>query len=957
MSSTAPTSAPRVLVYSPIDLPALAWLQPDDVVAGPRLSAAPPPGWQGHRILTPGEQLGARALRGLLPEGWSPDLVIVLTAAPATDYLRNVAAFAVPVWVVPVGQDFFGSGREAFGNYLRAESFAGLLETRFRVEAPRDGLVAADHTRWVPNFWASHVAPATAGGIVALGAVPETDAQRRWLDQQIFFAGLTRRTVTTLQELAVAPETTVLLSSAQGEMPPALNMLAGQGRRVVIWGLDGGAGHQTLPDAVTRDWQVARTGDELVQALTAAAAPAPARDPQGEALRAALVRELLAETGEPITVQSVAPTSATRQLAFLRRLQAVSSALQIMAPPDADTPIARWAARAPRVALCPYATLADEQRPLAAVSAPRRQMPTVQEVLLADGREPDADAIARILGAFAGSYVLLGAEEIAPAWSETLARAGFTALKGEAGVYGCAEPLRAVRAAAAVGQTTGARRRLLAFFAETAAVASALEAAELARELGDHDLCQQFLLRAVSFHRESPLVHPLLATHLLAHGDQVGACIVVAEARRLTNEPDARLQALAAQLEASGVDRSEPLTAYRRARGEELPRTDKPQRYLLLLPAFPPQVDHQEGFGFWELASQLRRAGHEVIVLSADIPGLSVMPDETRDWFEAFVLRDLQLADSHEQAVEANLQRLREILENLPVDRCLAAGLHFLGGGLRDLLLEFQVPTLEWLDSTSATCDLTAVATQPGYRQVVTRSAHATRGNRHDELSTVPLPFAPRDAYQFVFPDFGALRMVCPTALHRESLVSRLLETCSVLASRGVPFTLDLLDAGGDPTLVTEMKAYVNKQPMARCIRWADPDAPLDLEAIRRRANVWIDVAPGAGATEGAWQARLAGLLVLTPHAPEMPGPERYAGIDVSSSHRLADALCAFWRHPAAARAEAVRGQTAALSRLPTAVTAQVEELFAAMPARAETASTPETPVTVPVIAPAPVEA
>lgn len=378
------------------------------------------------------------------------------------------------------------------------------------------------------------------------------------------------------------------------------------------------------------------------------------------------------------------------------------------------------------------------------------------------------------LGQFLGDTVLAadGGDREEPrlgAW-------GFERAGAESPVWRLTRPLLWMHHAWEAGAREGVRARLEPLLASSADSASCLTLGRFAQLLGDQRLQSEALQRAVALDRNNRTALLALAALMAERGDSVSVAVLLEEAGRLSPLPeavDALRKDLALRPEVAGT-----LASYWRAIGRG-PRTQAghPRRILIATNIFPPQELGGYGRKMWEFAHGLLARGHDVHVLTADLPALSKPPTPDEAAMEARVLRTLPLLGEWKGGVPVAIGDRAELLRRVGVIRdtvaaairtfraeaVFAGNMDFLESLPIDVALAAGLPVLHALGNSTPGYSLANQPTSPRYclgpASDWTGRAARQAGYAPARMETL-YPGARVDRFfRFFPPDLGRLRI------------------------------------------------------------------------------------------------------------------------------------------------------------------------------------------------------
>ncbi len=291
-------------------------------------------------------------------------------------------------------------------------------------------------------------------------------------------------------------------------------------------------------------------------------------------------------------------------------------------------------------------------------------------VLWWDPQTPE-DALAHFPG-----DVLLAPDESAAARPE-LQRWGFVRSAGDSPVWRLAHSQQHLQMAWEAGAHAAVRARLRPLVRSAHDSTACVALSHFACRLGEPRLQHAALKRAVGLDRGNGAALLSLAALTLEHGDPESVVVMLEEAARMAPLPE-KVDALRRELRSQPGMR-EVLGFYWRATGQTpAVRAERPRRILVVTNLFPPQELGGYGRMMWEFAQGLVRRGHEVRVLTADLPALAKAPTPDEAAMEARVSRVLPLLGEWREGSPV------VISDRVEIGRRIAAIREQVAGAIRD---------------------------------------------------------------------------------------------------------------------------------------------------------------------------------------------------------------------------------------------------------------------------------
>lgn len=581
----------------------------------------------------------------------------------------------------------------------------------------------------------------------------------------------------------------------------------------------------------------------------------------------------LADAPRGLAALPVAAAALRRRVAAYEAVQALhrtAARVELLVEPDDPLELRATVRGLPRVLIRAlvrdpvHAAGTPGPEPLApepATPEPAALGSDTEEVLALAWDERGEENALRLLAGFAGRSVIAGtlAPRAAAAAEEWLARWGFVRAEPGASLFRCADPLRF--AAAGLQRGGGVpvevhRRRLAAAEPLLQRPEQAMEAARLAQAIGDTALLERFLLRVLAQDRHNDDAMRVLSSLAEAGGRTADAFLLASERRRIAAparpaggpDPDA----LAGRL--AGEPRVE---AYRALFGRASAPSAGPRRRILVVTnLFPPQEFGGYGRKLWEFSAELARRGHELRVLTADVPDLSRPGMAGTEDIEGLVDRSLSLygywkdgrAFAYEDQARCagiardNLQRILAAAERLGSEVCLAGNLDLMGPFFLAPLTGRGVPVLHCLGNQHPGYAPDAAPRSPLYRPGPAsrwvRERLAEGGFAFPETSVV-YPGARVDYfYRAVMPAFDRLRIAYASLVVLYKGAQTLVHALALLHAQGIDFECAIAGEAPDPALLESCRALCERVGMAHKVRFLGFQDRRGMAELFARSNV-----------------------------------------------------------------------------------------------------------------------
>ncbi|MBK1840750.1 glycosyltransferase [Azospirillum sp. YIM B02556] len=460
------------------------------------------------------------------------------------------------------------------------------------------------------------------------------------------------------------------------------------------------------------------------------------------------------------------------------------------------------------------------------------------------GRAEVDGRMARLPGAFVLCPTASARDHAAA--SKHLAGWGFASAESGGILFHCTDPVRyAARSLADATLPTALRHaRVAALEPHLATADQAIGTARLALALGDAALSERALQRCVALDRQRPDALAELARLCAAAGRAAEAAIYANEARRAalaaSPTPIDLLPELDADTLATQAGGHPGLERYRTLfRPTVVPSTGERRRILVVTNLFPPQEFGGYGRKLWEFSAELIRRGHEVKVLTADVPDLARPGMAGTEDIEAHVDRSLTLygtwkdgrAVLHDDPargaalIRSNIRRVLETARDFRAEACLVGNLDLLASEFLDpLTRQMGVPVLHCLGNQHPGYAPEAAPRSPLYHAgpasgwVAERLAAAGYGLS----STLIHPGARVDYFhRAVMPATDRLRIAFASLVVNYKGPQTLINALGILHTQGIDFDCTLAGEAPDVDLLARCQDYIQRHGMAGKVRFA----------------------------------------------------------------------------------------------------------------------------------------
>lgn len=805
-------------------------------------------------LRTPAGEYDLAAVVARLPVEQRPDLVVVKADATRGNFPRNLDRLPCPKALLVGDTHHFPAPLRHMLRYAGMESFEAIILDHTRQHAHFFQDAGFERVFWIPSFdyaLRQRAIPETPEhALTFIGQTGGFHPYRRQVLEVVRKAGL------PLLVTRAAPEDTATIQAASaitlncslnGDLNLRVFEALGAGAFLLTDRLSPESGLDRLFEAGTHLDHYA-TPVELVEKIRHYLA----HPEEATRIRAAGQRHLLTAHSPAVKrrqffdlldhgrVDPFLDLAGERRGSFVagrlevnRRITAYEAVQQLhlraerltlLVDADDALAVAATARDLPRVRVRGYDHVLD------GMSAPTTLCDDVrtEEVLALPWLEAAA-AAPDLLARFQGDHVLA----VGRSWrdgsdaAQRLARWGF-ATTGEDGLFHCSDPLMAADAAvshAAAQGLTGAAwlaGRIARLCGEAATPEQAWRVAELAERVGDGLLQERALLRCLSLDRGHRGALSALARIAAAAGRGDDAALYAAEAARSKGGP------LPENAPLNGPGALSPrLQSYRTAVIPPPPATVRAGRRLLVVTnLFPPQEFGGYGRKLWEFAAELRRRGHEIQVLAADVPAFAQPGVTGTADLEPLVRRSLRLygawrngtaymdgTPEHRAAVMADNDRLiLEAAETFGAEACLAGNVDLLTSGFLTALPEQGIPVLHCVGNQHPGYEAAHAPRSPLYRLGPASQWVADRLDQKGFTAidkTILYPGARIDSFHRPFaPAFDRLRIAFASLLTPYKGPQVLVNALAILHHNGVDFECVFAGEAPDPSFAETLHGF-----------------------------------------------------------------------------------------------------------------------------------------------------
>lgn len=486
------------------------------------------------------------------------------------------------------------------------------------------------------------------------------------------------------------------------------------------------------------------------------------------------------------------------------------------------------------------------------------------------------------------------------------------------------------------------------------------------KDAADQDAQPRNPRRAIAEDRDDQAAYIELGATLMDQDKFAGAYIAIAEGHRLsggTPETAAALQ----QLESLGITADAEVEKYRRRAGwVASARSAQPKRILIVTNLLPPQEMGGYGRTVWEFARELLARGHEVRVLTADMPHLlrkpgpehaALEPNVARvlrlygDWKDGVVVVEPDMAQRQAIARE-NHRLIMHAIADFRADVIMAGNLDFVGHFFIQPALDRGIPVLHRLGNAMPGYEPAQSPRGPlfclaGCSEWVNRGLRA-KNFPISRYEVVPPGSPLTDYFRAWTPQRERLRIAYAGLLMPYKGAHVLVAALAHLKRAGIEFECTLAGDTTRPEYLESLRAIAKQYGFADQLNFPGFLGKRELAALFARSNVLVFPSvfeEPFGKTQ--IEAMAAGLLVVSSGsggASEIVEDGKTGLLFKGGDPRdLAEKLFSAHRNPRATEQIALAGQARAFEFTTEASVDRLERLFDELVATARGADTPLT--------------
>ncbi len=373
-------------------------------------------------------------------------------------------------------------------------------------------------------------------------------------------------------------------------------------------------------------------------------------------------------------------------------------------------------------------------------------------------------------------------------------------------------------------------------------------------------------------------------------------------------------------------------------------------KVLVINNLFPPQVVGGYERAMADYARHLHHRGHQVTVITADVPGLATSYAESEP--EPMpVRRSLRLwgtwgdrgalpfpADWVSAIAIYNYQTLKAELDEIQPNVCLVGNLDFLSAPVIQQILDAGIPVAQFVMNARPGYAVELTPDNPNY-QYITVSNWIK-----NELQSVGYPAANAITiypgadteffYQSQLPSQEQLRIVYAGLVMHYKGTDILLESLYLLNQEGIEFTATIAGSSITPEFVTKLQEFTIQEQLSEKIKFVGLLSKSELKKLYQTHNVWVLPSRfNEPFSIGLLEAMTAGLTIIASDTGGSPEAVKHleTGLIFSSENplELADNLSFLVQNPKKWAEISAQGQKYAMDNFSLAKTiSEIEKLL-----------------------------
>lgn len=370
-------------------------------------------------------------------------------------------------------------------------------------------------------------------------------------------------------------------------------------------------------------------------------------------------------------------------------------------------------------------------------------------------------------------------------------------------------------------------------------------------------LAEAMLLKAIRLDRSFIPAYTTLAKLYMLNGQQGNVWQLLEEASRVSHL-NGEWESMRRSLEPRFAG-NEEFTSYRRMVGTEKPQAaELSRRILIITNLLPPQELGGNGRQIYEFALGLMRRGHDLRILTANMPELSRKGESGDPELDGLITRSLRLFGHWSEGrrhVETNLgiieeislQNEREVIkvcDDFDPEWVLVGNLQFLGLHFLRHLLRRPLPVLHCVSNNTTDYPVDEYPKENFYRtgpcsKWTARKLLATGYPVEDHTVVYPGARLSR-FYRLMRPNGRRLRLCYASLVMPFKGAQLLVEACHKLSRWGVDFCCEIAGDSMDPQFVENLKTFVNLNGLVERVSFPGFLDRQGLSDLFNRSNVLV---------------------------------------------------------------------------------------------------------------------
>lgn len=415
-----------------------------------------------------------------------------------------------------------------------------------------------------------------------------------------------------------------------------------------------------------------------------------------------------------------------------------------------------------------------------------------------------------------------------------LAEWGFTPSRLDGVAFQRTDPLR--HAEAALRHGVGASMVFAALTPRLDMPDAFVRAAELAGKVGDAVSEEMYLRSAVAADRGHQGALLAFAQWAERRGDHGAAFVAVSEFAR--RHPEGTLEVVLDGLAERASVGDFRIAEHRAVTRPPVAAAGRRRRVLVVTNLFPPQEFGGYGRKLWEFSAELKRRGHEIQVLTADVPTFTKPGTAGTTDLEPWVNRSLELYGVWREGrahnledpgrigaiIRANDQRILEAAHLFGAEVCLAGNVDLMTPNYLEQLPQTGVPVIHCVGNRHPGFSPNGAPRSPLYRigpasEWVGRTLE--QAGFAFPATTVLYPGARVDHFYRPFPPrLDRLRIVFASLFVDYKGPHVLANALGILHRQGVDFTCDFAGDAPDGKFLAMVRDHCERQGFGSMVRY-----------------------------------------------------------------------------------------------------------------------------------------